>query len=101
MQYPKLNTIPHKFHPSHFGVPADVRGDLEQQDVCVAILVTCSELGLQPDLLSGAKKGDLTIIQTVGGLVIAPGQEPHVGDAFGERISDPEIRHLIICGHSR
>lgn len=101
MQLPPIKSLTAVFDPSHFGNAADVRADLEREDHSVAVLVTCSELGFEPDLLSGAKPGGMTIVQTVGGLTTAPGQQPHNDDAFSDRFTDPKIRHLIFCGHSQ
>ena len=101
MQLPKLNPLVADFCISHFGAPADVRRDLENHDVPVAVLVTCAELGFQPDLFSGSRPGGMVIVQTAGGLVMVPGQESQASVIFGDSLAKSQIRHLIFCGHSR
>lgn len=100
MYLPLLRSVTCFQEARFFGTPNQVRQSISAGGESVAVLVTCSELGFQPDLLTGAESGQLSIIQTVGGLVVMPGQRPAVGDAFGEKFDDARVEHLIFCGHS-
>lgn len=101
MSLPLLRQRPFQFDLTFFGIPSDVRASIDAGGASVALLVSCSELGFQPDLLAGADSGQLSIVQTVGGLVMTPDQRPAIGDAFGNKFEDARVEHLIFCGHSK
>ena len=68
----------------------------------VALLITCSDSRVDPNLLTGSKPGDLFILRTAGNIV------PPYGEILGGEAATIEyavqvlgISDIIICGHSQ
>jgi len=100
MKLPALEPIDHQFPEAMFGSTSEVLHDLGKGNDPVAIMITCSELGFEPDYLSRAKPGEVVVIQTVGGLVCNGDQRVNPTVSFGTLLNSPRLKHLIVCGHS-
>jgi carbonic anhydrase len=80
--------------------------DLAKSQSPDALLITCSDSRLLPDVLAGVDPGELFVMRNVGNLV--PPATVH-GDSTGDlseasaieySILVLKVRHLIVCGHS-
>ncbi len=72
-----------------------------------AMLVTCSDSRLLPDVLAGVEPGELFVMRNVGNMVPPANVQ---GDSTGD-LSEPsaieysvlalQVRYVIVCGHSQ
>ena len=81
--------------------------ELADKQTPEAMLVTCSDSRLLPDVLAGVEPGELFVMRNVGNMV--PPATVH-GDSTGDlseasaieySVLALKVRHLIVCGHSQ
>jgi carbonic anhydrase len=96
MQLPILEQCDRQFQAKEFGTISQLVRDLGKGSDPVAIMLTCSELGFEPDQLSHANSGELIVIQTAGGLI----HPDDASDSVDSTLEYLGVQHLIVCGHS-
>jgi carbonic anhydrase len=68
-----------------------------------ALFIGCSDSRFMPNLITGAKPGDLFIVRNIGNFVapFKPDEEYHAtASAIEYAVSVLEISDIIVCGHS-
>ena len=68
-----------------------------------ALFIGCSDSRVMPDMITGAKPGDLFIIRNIGNFVAPykPDEDYHsTASAIEYAVSILEVSDIIVCGHS-
>ncbi|UFH59587.1 carbonic anhydrase [Sulfurovum mangrovi] len=76
---------------------------VEQGQNPKALFIGCSDSRVMPDMITGAKPGDLFIIRNVGNFVAPykPDEDYHsTASAIEYAVSILEVSDIIVCGHS-
>lgn len=68
-----------------------------------ALLITCSDSRVLPELITQAEPGDLFILRNAGNLVPSHGAASDSGEAatIEFALKSLKVRDIIICGHTR
>lgn len=76
---------------------------VEQGQNPKALFIGCSDSRVMPDMITGAKPGDLFIIRNIGNFVAPykPDEDYHsTASAIEYAVSMLEVSDIIVCGHS-
>lgn len=66
-----------------------------------ACLITCSDSRISPDLITGAKPGQLFIVRNVGNIVPCHGTSNNGEQAAVEfAVAELGVKDIIVCGHT-
>jgi carbonic anhydrase len=89
-----------RFRVQEFGTTSQFLSSLGRKSKPVAVMFTCWELGVIPDEVAHAQPGEIIVVQNPAG-VGPPWDEDDCGAAAALEwaLSQPSVRHLIVCGH--
>jgi carbonic anhydrase len=67
-----------------------------------ALVITCSDSRVIPDLITQAEPGDLFVLRNAGNLVPPHGAAPDSGEAatIEYAVKSLKVRDVIVCGHT-
>jgi len=80
---------------------ADMFSKLSKGQAPEALLVTCADSRIVPNLITSTDPGDIFIVRNVGGLVPSPSSgDTSVASAIAYAVEVLGVRDVIVCGHS-
>lgn len=96
-----LDPTLHTFASDELGQLDEFVRDLGSGNEPLAVMVTCSHLGLFPDQIAQANPGELCIIQDLGNTI--PPLDQHTKSSIISSLQlaldQRTVRHVIVCGH--
>ena len=92
----------HKFQKRIFGEKESLFKRLGEGQSPLALMITCSDSRINPNLLTQTEPGELFILRNAGNLV-PPHSEAPSGEAATVEyaLHHLQVRDAIVCGHSR
>ena len=91
----------HHFQQHVFGSKKELFERLKQGQTPEALLITCSDSRIDPNLLTQTEPGDVFVIRNAGNIV-PPADAPTGGESatIEYAVEALGIRDIIVCGHS-
>lgn len=90
----------HQFQAGVFGSQRALFQRLAQGQEPDALMITCSDSRIAPNLITQTKPGDLFIIRNAGNLVPAWGVPSGEGATIEYAVDVLGVKDIIICGHT-
>ncbi|MCC6874178.1 MAG: carbonic anhydrase [Sandaracinaceae bacterium] len=90
----------HKFRTEHFPHHRDFFERLGKGQRPQALLITCSDSRINPNLVTQTEPGELFLVRNVGNVVPPHGTPSGEAAAIEYAIGALGIRDIIVCGHS-
>ncbi len=91
----------HHFHSQVFLSMKDLFEDLADGQHPEALLITCSDSRIDPNLITQARPGDVFCLRNAGNMVPAYGAaNGGEGGTIEYALVALGIKHIVICGHS-
>jgi carbonic anhydrase len=90
----------HDFQSHIFGDKRELFETLAQGQNPLAILVTCADSRIVPDLITQTDPGDLFIVRNAGNIVPPHGQGGGEAATIEFGVAGLGIQDIIVCGHS-
>ncbi|MUH00072.1 carbonic anhydrase [Scytonema sp. UIC 10036] len=89
-----------EFQTNYFTIHQEMFRQLSQGQTPEILFITCCDSRIDPNLLTQTKPGELFIIRNLGNIIPPHGSSTSEGAAIEYAVSDLNIKHIIVCGHS-
>ncbi len=91
----------HQFQTSYFCSQQELFERLATGQNPMALLITCSDSRISPDILMQTKPGDVFILRNAGNIIPPYGASRGGEEATIEyAVRALDVKHIIVCGHS-